>query len=403
MRVTSLLCALGLLLAGPLHAADPDPADWEAVLGQARGQTVYWNAWAGEPRINDYIAWVGEQVEDRYGVSIVHVKLSDTAEAVSRVLAEKAAGTLEQGAVDLIWINGENFAAMKREGLLFGPWAEQLPNYPLTDPQNNPTVREDFTVPVEGYESPWGRAQIVFYYDTAAIESPPRTLPALRDWAEAHPGRFTYPLPPNFLGSTFLKQALLALAEDPAVLYRPVAEADFEAVSAPLWDYLDTLHPHLWRQGRAFPANSSELRRLMGDGEILIGFSFNPSEASAAIANLEFPPTVRSFVLEGGTIGNVSFVAIPFNASHQAGAMVVANYLLSPEAQARKQDPEVWGNFTVLAVDQLPPEDRALFEAIDLGPATLSPQALGAPVPEPHPSWMERLEQAWIVRYGAGA
>jgi putative thiamine transport system substrate-binding protein len=47
--------------------------------------------------------------------------LTDTAEAVARVVAEKAAGRTEGGSVDLIWINGENFAAMKEQDLLFGP------------------------------------------------------------------------------------------------------------------------------------------------------------------------------------------------------------------------------------------------------------------------------------------
>lgn len=53
---------------------------------------MYWNAWAGDPRINDYIGWVGGQVRDRFGIDLRHVKVTDTADVVSRVLAEKAAG-----------------------------------------------------------------------------------------------------------------------------------------------------------------------------------------------------------------------------------------------------------------------------------------------------------------------
>jgi len=379
----------------------PDPTDWDAVVEAARGQTVYWNAWAGEQRINAYIAWAGEQVKERYGVELVHVKLSDTAEAVSRVVAEKAAGTVENGSVDLIWINGENFAAMKRQDLLFGPWAGSQPNFALTDPENTDAVRYDFTIPVEGLESPWGKAQIAFMYDSAIEPNPPKTMAALLDWAKANPGQFSYPLIPNFLGSTFLKQAVIEYASNREALYRPVTESDFEEITAPLWAYLDELHPHMWRSARAFPANSSEMRRLMADGELTITFTFSPSDATAAIADNELPDTVRTYVLEGGTIGNYNFVAIPFNAAHKEGAMVLSNFLLSPEAQARKQDPRYWGGFTVLQMDKLSPADRKLFEEIDLGVATLSPDALGAPLPEPHPSWMERLEQAWLTRYGA--
>lgn len=140
----------------------------------------------------------------------------------------------------------------------------------------------------------------------------------------------------------------------------------------------------------------------MGDGEIDIAITFNPGEASAAIANSELPESVRTFVLDEGTIGNASFLAIPYNANAKAGAMVVANFLMSPEAQARMQDPAIVGMPTVLDMDRLAPQDRALFEALELGAATLGPEELGTPLAEPHPSWMERIEEDWERRYGTG-
>jgi putative thiamine transport system substrate-binding protein len=80
--------------------------------------------------------------------------------------------------------------------------------------------------------------------------------------------------------------------------------------------------------------------------------------------------------------------------------MVLADFLMSPEAQARAQDPAVLGNFTVLNINALAPDDRARFAALDLGPATLGPEELGPALPEPHPSWMERLARDWAGRYG---
>lgn len=403
--IRSMMTALAALaLAAPLAAQEvvPDPGDWDAITAAAQGQTVYWHAWGGGNAINDYIAWAGAQVAERYGVTVEHVKLKDTADAVSRVIAEKSAGKDAGGAVDLIWINGENFAAMKEQGLLFGPWAEDLPNWHFVDVEGKAAVTSDFTVPTEGLEAPWGMAQIIFYHDTARLSEPPRSIPALLDWARANPGRFAYPQPPNFLGSTFLKQAVMELAPDPAVLGAPVNEESYAAATAPLWDYLDALTPHLWRGGAAYPQSGPRLIQLMNDGEIDLALSFNPNEPSNAIANFELPDTVRSYVLDGGTIGNASFVAIPYNANAKEGALVLANFLMSPEAQARKSDPAVWGNGTVLALDKLGEEDRARFEAIARGIATLSPEALGDSLPEPHPSWMVRLEQDWTARYGVG-
>ncbi|MAU52375.1 MAG: ABC transporter substrate-binding protein [Roseovarius sp.] len=403
--IRSILTSLAAIaLAAPLAAQEvvPDPTDWDAITKAAEGQTVYWHAWGGSNAINDYIAWAGDQVAARYGVTVEHVKLKDTADAVSRVIAEKSAGKDAGGAVDLIWINGENFAAMKEQGLLYGPWAEDLPNWQFVDVEGKPAVTSDFTVPTEGLEAPWGMAQIIFYHDTARLAEPPRSIPALLDWARANPGRFAYPQPPDFLGSTFLKQAVMELAPDPAVLTEPVTEESYEAATAPLRDYLDDLTPHLWRGGAAYPQSGPRLIQLMNDGEIDLALSFNPNEPQNAIANYELPDTVRSYVLDGGTIGNASFVAIPYNANAKEGALVLANFLLSPEAQAKKQNPGVWGNGTVLAMGRLSAEDRALFDAIELGAAALSPEELGAALPEPHPSWMVRLEQDWTARYGVG-
>jgi len=285
--------------------------------------------------------------------------------------------------------------------LLFGPFAEDLPNFALVEADRHPEMREDFTIPVEGYESPWTRSRLVFYFDTALLDEPPLSMPALLAWSQANPGQFTYPRPPDFLGSTFLKQALLELASAPDVLYAPVNPAQFETVSAPLWAFLDALHPTLLRGGRSFPGNGGELRRMLGDGEIALAFSFSPAEASAGILAGELPPSVRSVVPAAGSIGNVSFLAIPFNAPAKAGAMVAANYLLSPEAQARAYSPQVMGSTTVLSMDALSPAERERFERIDPGVATLPPDALGVSLREPHPSWMEALEQAWLARYGA--
>jgi len=395
MKYLALLAALAPMAA----LANPEPADWDAVVAEADGQTVYWHAWGGSTNTNDFIAWVGENVKATYGVTLEHVKLTDTADAVTRVLTEKQAGENDDSAVDMIWINGANFAAMKEADLLFGPYAEQLPNWSLVDVDGK-TVQTDFTVPTDGYESPWAMAQVVFIYDTADVAEPIGTMQGIADWAAANPGRFTYPQPPDFLGTTFLKQVLVDILPDPSVLQSPATDDNYDDVTAPLWAYLDALTPNLWREGRAYPATGDAQYALINDGEVDLAISFSPGAASAAIANFELPDTVRTFVLDKGTIGNASFVAIPYNSGSKAASMVVANFILSPEAQARAQDPDLLGYGTVLNVDALPAEDKALFEALDLGIATLSPDELGTAVAEPHPSWMTRIADDWIGRYG---
>ncbi len=396
------------LIAATLNAfipllgwADTDPKNWDSVLENAKGQTVYWNAWGGSPTTNAFIEWAGRRVEEDFGVMVEHVKLTDTADAVTRVLSEKDAGQDQGGAIDMIWINGANFASMKGANLLFGPFAEDLPGWAKVDVVGK-NVQTDFTVPVEGYESPWAMAQVVFMYDTADISEPLPSAHAILEWAKAHPGRFTYPQPPDFLGTTFLKQMLVDLTNVPDALSEPVADVTYDTVTAPLWDYLAELTPVLWRAGRAYPPSGTRQIQLMNDGEIDLAVSFSPGAASTAIANFELPDTVRTFVLDKGTIGNASYVAIPYNSSAKEGAMVLANFLLSPEAQANAQNPEVLGYGTVLNMDALTADERERFDALDLGIATLSPSGLGNAQSEPHPSWMTRIAEDWQKRYGVG-
>jgi len=389
---------LPLILMATLAAA-PAFAGWNDTLEAARGQTVYWNAWGGDDRTNAFIAWVGEETEERYGVSIEHVRLSDTAEAVTRVISERAAGRDADGSVDLIWINGPNFLAMKRQDLLFGPFVADLPNARYVDLSPGAPAALDFTVPVEGMESPWRLAKFVFTYDSARVASPPRTMAGFVDWAAENPGRFTHPDPSNFMGATFLKQALLELASDREVLLEPVTDAAFADQTAPLWAWYHALRPNLWRGGEAFPENESVQQQMLNDGEVDISMSFDPASAAAAIAQGLLPETARVFVPEGGTIGNVSFVAIPYNAANAEGAQVVANHLLDPAVQARMQNIEVLGSFSVLDPARLDDAAHAAFDALPTAPALPTLDDLGPTLPEPHASWMTRLTEEWARRY----
>jgi putative thiamine transport system substrate-binding protein len=370
---------------------------WTAIEKRAKGQTVYFNAWGGAEPINTYIQWAAAEVFKRYGVKVEHVKVTDAADVVKRVRNEKAAGKTN-GTVDLVWINGENFLAMKREGLLFGPYAEQLPSYAKVDVSGKPTTHIDFAEPTEGLEAPWGMAQLTFMVDSLRTPQPPKSLAALLAFAKANPGRVTYPRPPNFHGTTFVKQVLMDVNTDRAALYKPVTPEAFAKATTPVWAALDALHPHLWRAGKQFPQNAEAIRQMLGDGELQLAITFNPNDAANEIAAKRLPASVVSYQFDSGTIGNTHFVAIPVNATAKEGAQVFANFLLSAEAQARKADIAVWGDPTVLALDKLTAAERAAFAAKPLpGQVVKSAPA----IPEPHGSWVDALEKEWAKRYGA--
>ncbi|RYF36520.1 MAG: ABC transporter substrate-binding protein, partial [Comamonadaceae bacterium] len=180
-------------------------------------------------------------------------------------------------------------------------------------------------------------------------------------------------------------------------LYRPATAEATARLLGPLWAYLDALQPHLWRGGRQHPQNAAALRQMMADGELLLGLTFNPNEAANEIAARRLPSTVYSWQPAGGSVGNTHFLAIPINARAPEGAQVLINFLLSPEAQARKADISVWGDPTVLALDKLPAVERARFGD---RPAPGQVEATVPVIPEPHGSWVEPLEREWLRRYG---
>ncbi|WP_158107438.1 ABC transporter substrate-binding protein [Vibrio furnissii] len=358
---------------------------WQDISDKARGQTVYFHAWGGSQEINQYIRWAGEQLKTQYGVELKQVKITDTAETVTRLIAEKAAGKESGGSVDLMWINGENFKSMKNNDLLYGPFVETLPNWQYINASL--PIDSDFSEPTDGLEAPWGVGQLVFIYDHQKLNNPPQSFAELLSYAKAFPNRITYPRPPEFHGTSFLKALLIELTNNDAALSKPVDAQSFALITAPLWHYLDELHAVAWRAGKQFPSGSSEMIQLLDDDQIDLALTFNPNAVYSAQASGKLAKTTRVHAMQAGALSNIHFLAIPWNATAKEGALVAINFLMSPEAQSRKGDMNVWGDPSVLRNDVLTGSaaNTKLFKSIA----------------EPHPSWQTALEAAWQTRYGA--
>ncbi len=370
---------------------------WAEIVAEAEGQRVAFHMWGGADFINAYITdFVAPAVADRYGITLELVPVTDASVFVSRVIGEQQAGRTSGGAVDLMWINGENFRTLRQADLLFGPFAEQLPNRAFVD-GTAPSIQNDFGFPVDGYESPYGSAQFVMIYDSAVVPEPPATIPELYAWIRENPGRFAYPASPDFTGSAFIRHLFYHAAGGYELLLGPFAEAQFNAVAPSAWDAMNDLEPFLWRQGRTYPESQTQLNSLYANGEVDFAMSYNPVEAATLVEQQRFPESTRTFVFDTGTIGNTHFVAIPFNSSAQAAAMVVANFLLSPEAQYQKARPDVWGDMTVLDLQRVPAEWQARFATLPQPPAVLSTTQLAERrIPELTAGWLAAIEGGWL-------
>lgn len=354
------------------EASGAEVADWDEIRRAAEGQTVRWWMFGGDDGANRFVDDHVAPAAAELGVEVERVPVSDTADAVQRVIAEQRAGR-EEGRVDLIWVNGQNFVAGKEAGLWLEDWATALPRANLVD-WTDPTIAEDFGEPVAGQESPFARATFVFAFDRERMDTPPGSFEELADHVRDHPGRVTYPAPPDFTGSAFVRQAVAALGEDEA------------------FEWLAEITPWLWRDGETYPASEAELNQLFADGQVDLAMSYDPTFVATEVERGRFPTSTRPFALDSGSLQNTSYVTVPRNAASVEGALVVADLLLAPDLQAAMGDPSVWGMPTVLDADRLDDADAARFDDVS-GPYVLD--EAGELLEELPADRVDRLDERW--------
>jgi len=374
---------------------------WDEITDMARGGEVNWFLWGGSDNINQYVSeFVGGILKDEYGVTLNRVGLSDTVEAVNIVLGEKESGVMDKGSVDMIWINGENFRTMKQGDLAYCGYLETLPNNELVD-WDNPAIANDFGVPVDGCEVPWSKTQFGFAYDTARTETPPKSIAELIDWVKANPGKFTYPAPPDFNGSVFVRHVFYHAAGGVDSLLGDFDQAKFDEVAAKTWDILNDLEPSLWRDGKTYPASVAAMEQLYANSEVDLTFNYETAGVGLNIENGVFPPTTQGYGLSDGTIGNTNYTIIPFNSPNKAAALVLQNVLLSGEAQLQKAMPDVWGAKTAIEVSRTSDEVQAKFGAIKVHPNVVPADELAkAALPELQAAWIAAIEKGWLENVG---
>ena len=381
-------------------APDPTPkanafASWDDVVAAAKGQTVQLWMYGGDDQGNAYIDDVLAPAVAEQGVTLERVPVTDTADALNRVLSELQASRTDDGTVDLIWVNGENFGTGKEAGAWLCDWTKLLPNMSLTA-SDDPLLETDFGTPVDGCEAPWSKAQFSFVYNSDAIPDPPTTLAGVLEWAAAHPGRFTYPAPPDFTGSVFVREVLYSVSGGYENVPLEFDQSAYDELTPKLFENLKELAPSLWRGGDTYPKTSDELNQLYADGQLDMTMTYSPASVTALVDEGTYPAGTKILTLDEGTVGNASFLGIPSNAESAAGAMVVANTALSVDQQVRKADPSVWGPFTVLDLDNLDTADRALFDALPASPVVPGYDVLSKNAnPELAAGWVPAIEDGW--------
>lgn len=404
---TGATVVLGGALAGCSGSSEPasngegsdaeiDYTNWDAVLEAAKGQTVSWYGYGGSEPRNEWIESVlTPLLKEKYDITLDLVGM-DINDILSQLSGEMQANA-EEGTIDFIWINGENFYSAKENGYLWGPFCEYLPNFNDYVDGESADIAYDFGSAVEGYEAPYGKAQMQMWVDSSVIAETPKNPEEFLAFCQAHPGQVTYPQPGDFTGTAFICCLIAGVVgkeefEKLSMMTDP-SEDEVKAIIEPGLEYLRSLNPHLWNQGTTFPADSNTVSTMYADGELVMNMGYGAPQALVDDGTL--PETTKSFLFDTGTVGNTNFMAIAANAPHKAAALVAINEVISPEMQLSQY--EVLGNMSVLDMEKLDEADRTAFDDVELGVSQLPlSDLLAVRVAEPAGPVVPIIEQIWL-------
>jgi len=397
--ILSLITAISFIgCSGKTSEANKevDLSSWDAVLKTSKGTTVTFYGWGGNELTNKWVDdYLAKAVKDKYDITLKRVPMNID-DILNKLLAEKQAGSKE-GSIDIVWINGENFYNAKKADLLYGPFSDNLPNFKEKVDKSSPEVTHDFGFPVEGYEVPFGKAQFVMLNNSDKTSKAFNNTNELMDFVKTNPGKFTYPAPPDFTGSAFVRTIICNLVDTSKLTTVKADKEEVQKVIQPALDYLKELKPYLWNQGKSYPSTVAQLDSMYADGQVLTTMTYNPYGTTSRIENGELPSGTKSLLLDKGTVGNTHFLAIAGNSQNKAGAMAVINEILTAEAQALKYNPKNWGDLPVIAYDKLNTEEKKLFDNIKLGQDSI-PQniMLKQRIPELRAELVPIIEKLWL-------
>ncbi len=375
------------------EAADVSDMTFDELKEAAKGTTVTFYGWGGDEKLNNWLDTTFAPVmKEKYDITMERVPM-DIDQILSQLSGEIQGGE-EDGSIDMIWINGENFQSAKENDMLYGPFTEKLPNFQDYVDADAEDVKLDFAYPTDGYEAPYGKAQVVLIADTAVTPDLPKSAEELKAFVQEYPGKVTYPALPDFTGSAFVRNIIYEICGYEQFLDM---EADKETVREavePAMEYLRELNPYLWNGGKTFPDSSTTLMNMFSDGEVVLNVTYDAYDTAVSIADGIYTNTTQTFQFDKGTIGNTNFMAIAKNSGNKAGAMVAINEMLSPEIQADRYDK--LKVIPVLDNAKLSEEQKAEFDKVDLGQGTIpQDELLAKRLPEMPAELVPVIEEIW--------
>lgn len=368
--------------------------DFSTIEKNTRGKTVTIAMWGGDHTINTFIDNViSPRLKKKYDITLKRIPVSDIRTIINKLHTEKKQKKTK-GSIDIIWINGENFKLTRKYNLLYGPFSQKLPNIKYV---NDDAKKKDFGLSINNMETPWGQAHFVMVYNSAKTITPPMSLKELEIWVKKNPGQFTYPAPPDFTGSAFIRTLLYSTLPKGTTIFskkeyqRVIAKSNF-------WKRLRALRPYMWKKGKTYPPSLASLNNLYQKKIISLTMSYNPASTATNIKKKRFAPSSKTYIFNHGTFTNYHYLAIPFNAYEKNGALSAINHLISVETQILKQSIDLWGDTTVLNLKKIPNNLRKKITTMAKNKSLLSIEYLRKnEIPEMSSSLIELIEEDWKI------
>lgn len=370
--------------------------DWNTILAEAKGSTVTFYGYGGDDLLNNWLEdFVAPNLKDQYDINFKRVGMNID-EILNKLIGEKQAGS-QNGNIDIVWINGENFFTAKNNDLIFGSFAEKIPSYNKYIDKNSVEVNYDFGYSVEGLEVPFGKAQFVMMYNEKKISQVPTNHEELLEFVKNNPEKFTYPALPDFTSSAFVRNIIYDIVGYEQFMDMKADKETVEKAIEPAIDYLKELKSYLWNEGKTYPATIEQLDNMYADGQVLMSMTYSPYSISGRVEKGLLPVGTKSSLFEKGTIGNTNFLTIPFNSPNKSGALVALDFILSPEAQASKYAPSNWGDLPVLDNSKFNDSEKELFNQVKIGEGSIpQDELLSHRLPEMPADLVPIIEEIWL-------
>ena len=389
-RLGLLLFVLAVLMSGCAETdivenSSISAREWDLLVESAENTDVTLYYAQSDETLDMWLTReVVPSVREAYGIDLKPVR-KEMAE-VQEILLEHKLNEVEGGPVDMIYIQDDAFKNMMQSGLLYGPFLEKLPNYHANvNPEDYEFAYEE-GIPTGGYYLPVSRTQLAFVYDEDLLLDPPQTMDDFIQTLRTAPGQFSFPLPPDPAGTLFMETFIGTYTDYEALFETEATRGAIAPLIQPALDQLQVLRPKLWRSGNEFPVSEQALDQLFYDGQVSFALTTDPNKASAYAKAEAYPYAARAFVMDGGTAGNNEGVVIAHNAANKSGAIVVANHMLSAQAQAYKYEPANGGSIPVVDTSIMPDEEARIVTRVSVKRSDIKQDELNTrripPMPE---------------------